>query len=65
MNVHTSPMGIEGRITNIKQRVGNFCDLEPEKKKEILKNIDKAYLRYKIYERIIFRISGAEPFTDF
>jgi len=66
MTIHIqSPMSIEERIVDIKKRVSNIKDITPEKKNEILENIDKAYPRYKAYERIIFLISGAESFKDF
>lgn len=66
MTVHIQkPMSIEERIVDIKERVSRIKGVPDEKKKDILVNIDKAYPRYKRYEKIIFLLSGAESFRDF
>lgn len=66
MTIHIDkPMSIEERIVDIKERVSRIKGVPDEKKEDILVNIDKAYPRYKAYERIILLISGAESFRDF
>ncbi|MFA5888257.1 MAG: hypothetical protein WC852_06115 [Candidatus Nanoarchaeia archaeon] len=66
MTVHIeNPMSIEDRIVDIKQRVSNVKKIPDDKKKEIIENIDKAYPRYKAYERIIFLIADVNSFKDF
>lgn len=65
MSFNTSLMSIEDRVADIKERVENIRDATPERKNEIIVNIDKAYPRYKMYERIIFLISDVDSFKDF
>lgn len=66
MTIHTiKPISIEDRIDDIKQRVSSIKGMDAEKKKDIIVNIDKAYPRYKRYERIVFLLSGAGSFSDF
>lgn len=66
MSVDTgNPITIEERIAAIKQRVALIRDADDEWKRQVVLNLDKAYPRYKAYERIILRISNAESFRDF
>lgn len=66
MTIHIEkPMSIEERIVDIKKRVSRIKDVAIEKKKEILENIDKAYPRYKSYERIILLIADVNSFRNF
>ena len=66
MTIHIDkPISIEERIVDIKQRVSRLKDADEARKNDILVNIDKAYPRYKMYERIVFLISGVDSFKDF